>query len=218
MALIKHIGIIPDGTRRWARMNHFEYSEAYMKSMNKLLDVMDFFFNIKQVKSMSIYMLSDNNLKRAKEELSPVIAAENHFLNKILPELCPKISCKVSIAGETSLLPANLAESAKNISKETKTFKEHNLYLLVGYNPFHEISYSIKERNKDICIENLWVPENVDLVIRTAGGRIPLSNFLPLQCGYAQVFIAERLFNDITLPDLDEIYEKALEVETKLGA
>ena len=43
----------------------------------------------------------------------------------------------------------------------------------------------------------LWVPQEIDLVIRTGGART-LSHFLPLQTGYARLVFLDQLFNDTT--------------------
>lgn len=206
---IRHVGIIPDGNRRWAVNNHLNYADAYAITMKHLYEIISHTFEM-GIEALSIYMLSTENLTRSREDLSAVLTAETDFIFCSLPTLAKEYQCKVVHAGESSLLPNDLAKSLRNIEGDTCNNSKHRLYLLVGYNPLDEVNAAMRASlNHRVNIKSLWVPETVDIVIRTAGGPTLLSNFLPLQCGYAQQFMVEAYFNDFTKADLNSIVLKA---------
>ena len=217
MSKISHIGLIPDGNRRWAIKQSLDYYSAYKITMNNIIAFIKHYAN-KNIKNVSIYMLSSENLKRNREDLNSVIKAEVYFIRNLLPALSSQFECAIFHAGEMSLLPKELRCELHNITNGNRMKSEINIYLLIGYNPIDEIDYATnKTKNKKIAIENFWVPEYVDIVMRTAGGPSLLSNFLPLQCGYAQIYMIKKYFNDCIVEDFDLVYEKASSVNMLHG-
>lgn len=62
----KHIGLIPDGTRRWSKKNNINLYEAYLISMHKIVEYIDIFFRHGS-KNVSIYLSSSQNFNRSSE-------------------------------------------------------------------------------------------------------------------------------------------------------
>ncbi|NMC58234.1 MAG: hypothetical protein GYA51_02385 [Candidatus Methanofastidiosa archaeon] len=210
---LKHIGLIPDGTRRWARKNEIDYFDAYLTSFTKVINCVEF-FRKRKIEIISIYCLSKQNLSRSKIDLEAVIKAETNFFSDSLYNYCEMHSCKVNIIGDSNILPNNLRDASQSINKRTVKNKGLIINCLLGYDPFDEIN-SIP--SKLISLNDLWVPENVDLIIRTAGGPTMLSNFLPLQSGYAQIYMIDKYFNDCNEKDFIEIVDKFNKVIMLLG-
>ena len=214
---IKHIGIIPDGNRRWAIKNSLSYFSAYKKSMEHIAEVIEWVFD-NNIQSLSIYLLSKENIERTREDLDAVLEAEEFFISNTLFPLCKVYDCKVKHAGNPNILPPQMKEELEKICTHTVNYKKHKLYLLLGYNPIHEINAALKQNNsKEIQIEDLYVSEKVDIVIRTAGGVSLLSNFLPLQCGYAQIYMIEDYFNDFNREQFESVCNQARNLKMLYG-
>jgi undecaprenyl diphosphate synthase len=217
MNTIKHVGLIPDGNRRWAIENSIDYRTAYKKSMEHLLKCIEWIFDM-NINCLSIYLLSKENIERSREDLDAVLYAEEYFLSELLISTCQKYKCKVIHAGNCNLLTESMNNKINNILKLTNNYENHELYLLIGYNPIDEINISIKSNKQNLLnIEHLLVPKKNDVVIRTAGGSLLLSNFLPIQCGYAQVYIVDEYFNDICKGKIKSILDKASNVNMLFG-
>lgn len=216
MRKIRHIGIIPDGTRRWAAENHVTLSEALHISMDKLSRLIDSAFML--VDEVSVYMLSKENLKRESCQLDVVLAMEDEFIRTTVAEVCRKHSVRVVHAGEKKYLPEYLNRSLELLCNETRFFDRKTLNLLVAYNAMDEIASACRRRGCAIGIEDLWVSSEVDLVIRTGGGRVMSSNFLPLQCAYSSYYVVDEYFNDFTEERFMEIYNTERAVNMNRGA
>ncbi|MBI4707585.1 MAG: undecaprenyl diphosphate synthase family protein [Candidatus Omnitrophica bacterium] len=212
---VSHIGLIPDGNRRWAVKNNLDIKTAYNKSMQHICDLIEHFFS-KDISLVSIYLLSKENLSRGRFDLETVLDAEENLCRMLL-KLCLKWECKVIHAGLDVLLPEHLANEIKILVNSTSNLNKHQLHLLVGYNPFDEVNSAFATKTREIKLEDLWVKVNLDMIIRTAGGNVLLSNFLPLQSGYAQVFIVNELFNDFSTNQFDELLEIANNTTMLLG-
>jgi len=77
----------------------------------------------------------------------------------------------------------------------------------LAYNPFDELINSLIKHNdklSDNLLSNLWVSQKLDIVVRTSG-EFRLSNFLPLQSSYAELFFLQKHINDITKHDLENV-------------
>lgn len=199
-----HIGLIPDGTRRWAKKNNKDYGEAYWHAMQKLVKLMSAIFE-SGVQIQSIYLLSRENLHRSQFDLEPVLKMEQQFLEELLPRFCQKWECSVQHAGLADLLPKSYSDALSTIVNNTNKYLVENkrkVYLLAAYSPWDEIEYAISINARPGFIrESLWVAENLDLVIRTGYGQL-ISNFLPLQAGYAELHFINKLFNDLDVNDI----------------
>lgn len=199
-----HIGLIPDGTRRWAKKNNKDYYEAYWHAMKKLVELMSVIFE-SGVQIQSIYLLSKENLHRSQSDLEPALEMETQLLEELMPTFCQKWECSVRHAGSANLLPKDYSDALSKIVNDTdKNLASHKrkVYLLAAYNPWDEIENAISISAKPRFIrDSLWVYENLDLVIRTGHGQL-ISNFLPLQSGYAELYFIDKLFNDLDINDI----------------
>jgi len=202
--LPNHVGLIPDGTRRWAKENKISLSEAYINAMQNITYSLDFFFQ-QGIKAVSIYLSSIQNLRRSSDEIDALFRAEVLLYDAMLPHIAKKFEAKVTTAGKTDLLPDYLQTSINSITYNTSGYSSTRLYLCNAYSPLDEVINALNNSgNTDSFINYLWVPEPLDLVIRTSGANL-LSNFLPLQSGYARIYTIDKLFNDASIKDFNNI-------------
>lgn len=202
-----NIGVIPDGTRRWARREGVSLFDAYWKTMLNIHKIIDYLYE-QDTLSISIYLLSKDNLGRKPDELDAVVNAERDLIEKLLPPLLEKWVVNLGIAGCLDQVPENLSKSAKKLSVDSsQVTRLRKLYLLIGYDPHDEIDHALKSGSSTLnWFDNLWVPHKLDLIIRTSGEK-RLSNFLPLQSSYAELFFVDHYFNDFDLQSLEYILQ-----------
>jgi undecaprenyl diphosphate synthase len=209
----KHIGIIPDGTRRWAKKHNMSYFDAYMLAMNQLTNLVDNFFSY-GTGIVSIYFSSTQNFDRSASDVEAFCQAESIFCKDLIHDYCVKHQTKVVVAGNRSLIPSYFLQSIDYIQKETDANSLTKLYLCVAYNPLEELAHAFSQ-DKENFLDHLWVKEPVDIVIRTDVNL--LSNFLPIQSGFARLYFIENLFNDTKLSDYMDSIEKFSKIERAYG-
>lgn len=210
-----HIAVILDGNRRWARqhslkpwMGHKYGSEKFDKFLDWCLEL-----NIHQI---SAYVLSTENLNRPKKEVLEILRLLKIQLDKFETEkasLLDKYEVKVKFCGDMRKLPPDLVRVMKRIMKRTEKYSKRVLNLLIAYGGRFELTEVVKKlvdtavKSGKIQItqktieENLLISGDVDLVIRT-GGMNRLSNLLPWQATYAEIYVTETLWPDFTKREL----------------
>ena len=214
--LPRHVGLIPDGARRWARQNHCPYIESYALTMKGITRFVRFMFG-QGVSSTSVYLLSKENLKRKPTDLEPIIVSEVDLLTKLLPPIVEQFGARVFHAGHGDLVPRHYAEAMSALCQRTLANTERRLYLLAAYNPLDELVAAFQRvGNPSIIFQHLWVPEALDLVIRTSG-EYRISNFLPLQAGYAEFIFVQKHFNDLVEEDMEGFLDAYRERQRRLG-
>lgn len=206
---IHHVGIIADGNRRWARHNQIPFSVAYAFAMQRVLALLHHTFQ-SGADLISLYLLSKENLARPSSDLEAVISAETEFVSKSLYHYCLDSGINVRHAGDADLLPTQFQRAISTLCATTSSTSKKGLNLLIGYCPWDELLHAQREaRSPQELRAHLWVPEPVDVVVRTAGSDFALlSNFLPLQCGYAHIYMLDMHFPDLTAADLDSVFER----------
>lgn len=192
----RHVGLIVDGVRRWARARDIPLLDAYTTAMERVRDFIEYFFR-NESQCLSVYLLSTDNLRRPPDELNPVFQAEADLVSDGLPPMIRRWGCKVRHAGDIHLLPESFASALLRLTTAA-TGNARVLNLLIAYSPRDELVAAT--RTSADLHSALWVPEPVDLLIRTSGER-RLSGFLPLQCAYAELFFSRKPINDFKTAD-----------------
>ncbi|HEX8442412.1 MAG TPA: undecaprenyl diphosphate synthase family protein [Allosphingosinicella sp.] len=191
---MRHLGIIPDGGRRWARRSGVSLLDSYCLSMARLCEAAGTLFGA-GVDEISIYLLSKANLRRSAAELDAISVAIGQLLEGML-QLGPSIAA----AGDLSLVRPELRTAVERAAATPpKTDRRTNL--CIAHDPIDEVNAARRASDGGDLFRYLWVRTSVDLVVRT-GGAQTLSNFLPLQCAYARIVFRDELFNDLSVDGL----------------
>ena len=216
-----HVGIIPDGMRRWSKENNISLMESYLTSLENIDNIISYFFS-NEVKILSIYSLSSDNLQRDESEVDSIIYAETLYFDKFLPEICKKWNSKfVAVGNIDDITNQKFKNSIIKLQELTKNNLERKMYALINYDPLDDITILSKNIN-DNKQENinffdlLKVKEPVDLLIRT--GKVKrTSNFLPFHIGYAELRFIDKLFIDTEIDDFKNVYENFSNENRKYG-
>lgn len=211
-----HIGIIPDGGRRWAKAHHSTLAKAYDRS-REILQRMAVFFFSKNVDTLSIYVASIENFKRSNKEKDAFCGVVEASLKTDFLALAHFLQVRINIVGYRKSLTDRLLTSIRKIETETIDYNKGIINLCIAYHPLHEIQDAIEKSNHQGNFhEYLDIKKPLNFVIRTGNANV-LSNFLPLQSGFARLYFLEKLFNDLSIDEVAEIYQAYEGLNLKYG-
>lgn len=212
----KHIALIPDGGRRWAKIHGCTNQEAYDISTQLITQIIDYtFFHGSDY--FSVYLASTSNFKRTSNEINDFCSAEWNYINNVFLPYAVKNKIKVKIVGTNNSNMKPFIKYITDIEDKTKDGKK-TVNFCFNYNSLDEIEMASKQSCKtgDSFINHLQIPHPVDILIRTGDANV-LSGFLLPQIATARIFFYEKLFNDFTLEDVKTIINKYLRYELKYG-
>lgn len=210
---LKHLAIIMDGNRRWAKeqgLPTFAGHKAGADTFETIVRAI----RERNIPYCTFYALSTENLKnRTKRELNNLYSLLNQ-VPKRLNELLEN-NIRLNIIGNLEELPAKTRGLLLGAVEKTKHHTAMVLTLAVNYGGRDEIVRAVKKLMKDggrVTEEKLQnyldtadLP-NVDLLIRT-GGEQRLSNYLPWQTVYAELYFSPVKWPAFTEKDLQKAFD-----------
>jgi undecaprenyl diphosphate synthase len=198
-----HVGLIPDGLRRWASANGASLEEAYLRGAEKVTDIL-LALQRHHVRTVSVYNLSQANLARPNLELSAVFAASIHFFTTLIPDHFDSAVCGVRLHGDRRLLPEDFLAAAEGLENAMHG-DEFHINILAAYDAIDELRGAHLRAERDACdISEAFEIGELDLVIRSSPEPL-LSGFLPMQSQYAQLRFLTTPLNDLEAGDIDEL-------------
>ena len=220
----KHIAIIMDGNRRWAKEKGLDTKLGH-KAGAETLEKIASYANEIGLKYLTVYAFSTENWKRTKEEVGALMALLGYYLDKFLNRESLR-NIKIRVLGDIESLDKSLKDSINRIVEKSKNNTGLTLNIAFNYGGRAEILKAVKdickkvkdneigieEINEDIFSQNLYTafePEP-DLLIRP-GGEQRISNFLLWQSAYTEFLFLEKYWPDFTEQDLLEaikVFEK----------
>src|SRR3989338_3803021 len=219
-----HIAIVLDGNRRYAKKHGMPTLKGHEKDYNKINDVLKWCIEL-GIKEVTLYCLSTENFERSREEVDYLFSL---FRSRIVDFKKDKSihgnKVKISFIGRLSMFPKDMQKSMQEVMEATKDYNNYKLNLALAYGSRSEIvdafkkiiSKGIKEIDENTIQENLYVPDDVDILIRP-GGEKRLSNFLLWQNSYAEIFFLEKLWPEFEKEDLIKIIEEFKVRERRFG-
>ncbi len=205
---IKHIAIIMDGNRRWAKEKKLPTMVGHKKGVEALKKTVIACEKF-GVKYLTVYAFSTENWNRTQEEVDFLM---NLLAQTIAGELLElhKNNVVLNFIGDLEALNQDLQKTLKNAHEKTKNNTGVNLQVAINYGGRDEIKNAIKkivasgiseeEITEELISKNLYKGEipDPDLVVRT-GNEKRISNFLLWQIAYSELYVT-----DIFWPDFDE--------------
>ncbi len=208
-----HVGIIPDGNRRWARRRGVSLADAYRAGYERLREVLDRLLDL-GVRAVSVYAMSlDNYLKRSGEEAGAVMAlALKGFRELRSSRRLASKGVEVRVIGRLNLAPSEVREEAEALEAETRGRGGPKLYIAFLYSSRAEL----EEAASSCRVPETARIEPIDLIIRTGGMR-RISDFFPLASIYAELYFTETLWPDFTLDELERALEWYSRIPRRFG-
>ncbi len=221
--LPKHIAIIMDGNRRWAKSHGFTAKLGHKQGAETLKKIARH-ANKLGIEYLTVYAFSTENWKRSEEEVGALMTLFNSYLNDLVSAVDTE-NVRVKVFGHTETLPTSLQESIKRAMEKTKLNTGTTLCIAFNYGGRDEITKAVREIAEDLSNNKLVIDDinesliqkylytkeepDPDLLIRTSG-EIRLSNFLPWQLVYSEFVFFDKYWPDFSESDLEEaihIYE-----------
>jgi len=218
-----HIGIIPDGNRRYAIKNNISKIDAYRKGYKLIINLIKYliknnndelyeFNKTYNINIITIYVCSiDNLLKRDANDVSNIyklIFKFIRFVEKNIDYLM-KYKIRIHIIGNLSIIKKKYRQKLEDIMARTKDNDLATLNLAIAYSGRYEIVNNIKKiGNTNITEEDFSklfdLQTDIDIVIRT-GNECRTSNFFPYNTIYSEWFFLEKMWPELSIDDIVNI-------------
>lgn len=214
---LKHIAIIMDGNRRWAKEKNLPSAMGHKKGVDSLKNILrtcnDF-----SIKYLTVYAFSTENWNRKKEEVEFLMNLVAVTLTNELAEM-HKENVQIHFIGDLTKLSDKLQKILANAVETTKNNTGVVLQIALNYGSRDEIVHAVQkivesgvksdEIGEQLISENLYtagVPDP-DILIRT-GGEQRISNYLLWQIAYSEIIIRSEFWPDFDKNSLkDSILE-----------
>ncbi len=227
----KHIAIIMDGNRRWARAQGIDSKLGHKKGAETLEEIAKYCNKI-GIEALTVYAFSTENWKRTKEEVSAIILLLQMYLDKFLKKT-DLDNIKVRIIGDREKnMPPELVDKMIKMEEKTKNNTGLKLNIAFNYGGRAEIVSAVKkiaekiengelkseDISEDLIEKNLYTHgiSDPDLIIRTSG-EIRTSNFLPWQGVYAEYLFLNKYWPEFTSEDIDFAIEEYSKRQRRVG-
>ncbi|KAL4723058.1 hypothetical protein ACLX1H_010299 [Fusarium chlamydosporum] len=142
----QHLGIIMDGNRRFSKNQGLgNVLLGHQVGANKLIQLMSWAFS-SGVSNLTVWALSDDNLKRGPQELDPLFAMMAEYIQEMMLKDAPFSipAVRFRVVGDRSILPAYLNSTIDKAEAETRHNTKFNLQLAIGYGGRAEIILATK--------------------------------------------------------------------------
>lgn len=211
----KHIAIIMDGNRRWAKEKGIEVKLGH-KAGAENLEKLAYFANDLGLKYLTVYAFSTENWKRTKEEVGALMLLLRAYIDKLLKRTTSD-NIRIKVLGDIEKIDEGLRNDILKIVESTKNNTGLTLNIAFNYGGRDEITKAVKkiaskvanselnmqDINEQLISDNLYTEgePDPDLVIRT-GGELRVSNFLLWQIAYAEFLFVQKYWPDFSEDDL----------------
>ena len=227
----RHIAIIMDGNRRWAKEHKLDGSFGHKKGA-EVLETVAKYCNKIGIEALTVYAFSTENWKRTKEEVGAILLLLNMYLDKFL-KTADLENIKLRVIGDRE---KNMPEEIKTkmIQMEEKTKNNTGLKFNIAFNyggrdeivkatqkiakQVKEGKLNIEDITEDTISNNLYTAglPDPDLLIRTSG-ELRTSNFLPWQITYSEFMFLDKYWPDFTTDDIDNAIEEFSKRHRRVG-
>ncbi len=215
----RHVGIILDGNRRWARAQGRDPVDAYRVGAAKLDEVLAWCVDL-AIPAVTLWACSTENLGRSPDELRGLLSVIENKLNAIASD--PRVHrrrIRVRAVGKLDLLPDSTLAAIRRAEQATEGYGDGVLTFALAYGGRQEIADAVRRLVRDRAKQGgtldeivdaltqeeisryLYAPDlpDPDLIIRTSG-EVRLSGFLLWQSAYSEFY-----FCDVHWPEFRKI-------------
>ena len=208
----KHVAIIMDGNRRWARGRNLDELDGHVAGTEALRTTLKHAVKI-GLPYLTVYAFSRENWARSDKEVAQLFTLLANVIDDETPELIEQ-GVAVQFLGRLDELPGEAQERIEAACAKTSTGSTLRLSVAFNYGSRTELVDAVRsivatgtpaaDIDESTIAKALYTAgtPDPDLVIRT-GGEERLSNFLLWQSAYAEIVSIPTLWPDFTAADFD---------------
>ena len=211
----KHVGVILDGNRRWAKGIGEDTAHGHRAGGDKVLEFLGW-CDEAGVEHVTLWMLSTDNLARPAQEL----AALFEIIEDVVDRIAASGRWRVHPVGALDLLPAGMAQRLKEHEDRTRALPGMHVNVAIGYGGRREIADAVRSLLQEHAARGTSIEElaeildvehiaehlytrgqpDPELVIRTSGEQ-RLSGFLLWQSAHSEFYFCEAYWPDFRRVD-----------------
>lgn len=221
----RHVAIIMDGNRRWAKSHSLAPIMGHWKGADALTDIVTAAKAL-GIKVLTVFSFSTENWSRPEDEVDGLMHLFRNYLLRQKEAMIGE-GIKLDAIGDLSRLPAEVRDTVEECKLATAQCDQIELVLAMNYGGRNDILQATRALAKDAAegkLRTMEISEQVfstylntakwkdpELLIRTSGEN-RISNFLLWQLSYAEVYIS-----DVLWPDFNEgnLLEAVLEYQKR---
>lgn len=226
----KHIGIILDGNRRFAKRLMMQPWKGHELGFEKFKQLFQWCREM-DIRELTLYCFSMQNFNRPKREFDFLMNVFSRALREALTNKdIHENKIRINVIGRWHLFPEALQKDIRKVMEATKEYNNYQINLAMAYGGREEIidcmkriAVGIKEGkiepdkvDESLINENIYMSHEPDLIIRTGGER-RTSNFLIWQGHYAEWFFLEKMWPEFEKEDLADVIAEYRLRERRFG-
>lgn len=213
--LPKHIGVMLDGNRRWAKAVGADTAHGHRAGAANIEPLLGWCEEV-GVEVVTLWLLSTDNLNRPARELESLLG----IIGDAVETLASQQRWRLHLVGALDLLPADVAERLKSAAAATEDIDGMLVNIAVGYGGRREIADAVRSLVHDASAKGMTIDElaevidvehiaehlytrgqpDPDLVIRTSGEQ-RLGGFLLWQSAQSEFYFCEAYWPDFRRVD-----------------
>lgn len=221
MSQIKHLAVIMDGNRRWAKRrglaSHYGH-RAGKVALEKLVRAC----KKRDIKYLTVFGFSTENWHRTKKEVNALIDVMVEALEEYA-DLLKRENISFRVIGNVDDFPKKFKTALSQVVEDSKKNSAGVLTVALGYGGRDEIvravnrlkSKTVTQATFEKALDTMGLPDP-NLVIRT-GGIIRLSGFLPWQIVYSELYFTSTLWPDFSSSHLDRAIKSFTKRQRNFG-
>jgi tritrans,polycis-undecaprenyl-diphosphate synthase [geranylgeranyl-diphosphate specific] len=216
----KHVGIIMDGNRRFAKRLMMKPWKGHQWGAEKVRKVLDWAHEA-GIKELTLYAFSIENFDRPKDEFDYLMDLFlKEFKSLMEPEELAKLKeneVKVNFIGRIEMFPEAVTQAMNDLMDATKDNGDNIVNFAMAYGGRAEVldaAKKIAERvksgeldpsdiNEEVFEKGLYTESEPDLIIRTSGEQ-RTSGFMIWQGSYAELFFTDKCWPEFEKEDLEK--------------
>lgn len=227
--LPRHIGIILDGNGRWAKKRGLPRTAGHAVGAETVRKIANYCKDI-GIDYLTLYAFSTENWKRPDDEVKTLMNLFERYIIEAI-DVMKRDGIRMDFFGELTALSPELQQLMADAREESSHHDGCQLNLAINYGGRDEILHAVKkyaeaykageapeltEENFSDLLYTTGIPDP-DLIIRTSGEE-RLSNFLPWQGAYAELYFTDVLWPDFTERDMDDAIIEFQRRDRRFGA
>ena len=227
---LKHVAIIMDGNRRWAKENHHLTTRGHLYGYKAFKAIVEHCNDLK-LPCLTVYAFSTENWKRTPSEVMYLMGLMHRMLSKEINILLDK-NVRFKVIGDYHAFPQRIVDVCEDAMRRSEHHTGLTLQVALNYGGRAELLRATQQIAQAV-LEGKLSPETIteetitqalysaglpdpDLIIRT-GGENRLSNFLMWQSAYSELFHTPTYWPDFSPEHFNSALQNYLNRSRRFG-